>query len=254
MDKLEKVESDGAESKIYHNGTTAYKIYTNLNKSEKERRNGVLNRLTEIEIKQINNVLWPNDKIVVNKKGIIKDISKKELVGNTMEYIESTMPFDKKCLNMDLDTYVELSIEISKTLKIIHSFGVLLPDFNFSNVLIDKNLTYYFSDLDSASVDGRMDVISSHILFYLRKKGILIPDKASEDYDRIALILSFTDLLLEGNALSIKEYNYCEKMEQISALRDIKELVFELRNNNEVMKNVPYLHEIVTLSKKNNKT
>lgn len=171
-----------------------------------------------------------------------------------MKYVENAIPFNKKSLDMEIDSYIALSLEISKTLKTIHSFGILLPDFNFSNVLIDKNLTYYFSDLDSASVDGRTEVISSHILFYLRKKGILVPNIVVEDYDRIALILSFADLLLEGNSLSIKEYNYYEKMEQISVLKNIKELVFELRNNNEVMKNVPYLHEIVTLSKKNDKT
>lgn len=138
-----------------------------------------------------------------------------------------------------------------KTLKEVHEAGILLPDFNFSNILVDKNLEYYFSDFDSASLDGTIGAISSLSAYYLRKKGILIPDKAIEEYDKISLIMQFAGILLEDNILSVKEYNYDKKIEEHDVLKDIKEVVFDIKSSEGIIRNVPYLHEIIEGKEKN---
>ena len=166
-------------------------------------------------MKPIKNVIWPKDEIVLSKKHIFNH-AEYQTVGNTMEYIDNAIPFYRlKEYNEDEQVYINMCINISKTLKEVHEAGILLPDFNFSNILVDKNLEYYFSDFDSASLDGTIGAISSLSAYYLRKKGILIPDKAIEEYDKISLIMQFAGILLEDNILSVKEYNYDKKTRNI---------------------------------------
>lgn len=203
-------------------------------------------------ITPIKNVIWPKDKIVLSKKHIFLH-TEYQTVGNTMEYIDNAIPFYRlKEYNEDEQVYINMCINISKTLKEVHEAGILLPDFNFSNVLVDKNLEYYFSDFDSASLDGSISSISSLSAYYLRKKGLLIPDKAIKEYDKISLIMQFAGILLEDNILSIREYNYDKKMEEHTILKDIKEVVFDIKSSDGIIKNIPYLHEIIEQSEKNN--
>ena len=204
-------------------------------------------------ITPIKNVIWPKDKIVLSKKHIFLH-TEYQTVGNTMEYIDNAIPFYRlKEYNEDEQVYINMCINISKTLKEVHEAGILLPDFNFSNVLVDKNLEYYFSGFDSASLDGSISSISSLSAYYLRKKGLLIPDKAIKEYDKISLIMQFAGILLEDNILSIREYNYDKKMEEHDVLKDIKEVVFDIKSSDGIIKNVPYLHEIIEQSEKDNK-
>lgn len=203
-------------------------------------------------MKPIKNVIWPKDEIVLRKKHIFLH-AEYQTVGNAMEYIDNAIPFYRlKEYNEDEQVYINMCINISKTLKEVHEAGILLPDFNFSNILVNKNLEYYFSDFDSASLDGTIGAISSLTAYYLRKKGILIPDKAIEEYDKISLIIQFAGILLEDNILSIREYNYDKKMEEHTILKDIKEVVFDIKSSDGIIKNVPYLHEIIEQSEKNN--
>ncbi len=203
-------------------------------------------------ITPIKNVIWPKDEIVLRKKHIFLH-TEYQTVGNAMEYIDNAIPFYRlKEYNEDEQVYINMCINISKTLKEVHEAGILLPDFNFSNVLVDKNLEYYFSDFDSASLDGSISSISSLSAYYLRKKGLLIPDKAIKEYDKISLIMQFAGILLEDNILSIRKHNYDKKMEEHTILKDIKEVVFDIKSSDGIIKNVPYLHEIIEQSEKNN--
>lgn len=202
-------------------------------------------------MKPIKNVIWPKDEIVLSKKHIFNH-TEYQTVGNTMEYIDNAIPFYRlKEYNEDEQVYINMCINISKTLKEVHKAGILLPDFNFSNILVDKNLEYYFSDFDSASLDGTIGAISSLSAYYLRKKGILIPDKAIEEYDKISLIMQFAGILLEDNILSVKEYNYDKKIEEHDVLKDVKKVIFDIKSSEGIIRNVPYLHEIIEGKEKN---
>lgn len=202
-------------------------------------------------MKPIKNVIWPKDKIVLSKKHIFNH-TEYQTVGNTMEYIDNAIPFYRlKEYNKDEQVYINMCINISKTLKEVHESGILLPDFNFSNILVNKNLEYYFSDFDSASLDGAIGAISSLSAYYLRKKGIFIPDKAIEEYDKISLIMQFAGILLEDNILSVKEYNYDKKIEEHDVLKDVKKVVFDIKSSEGIIRNVPYLHEIIEGKEKN---
>lgn len=248
LDTLYKIKSDSRESTIYHDGVTAYKIYTGLDEKEKEKRGDTLEKLSLIT--PIKNVIWPEKEIVSIKKSIFNHIEYQTL-GNTMKYIDGAIPFYRiEEYSDEKEVYINMSADISKTLKEVHEAGILLPDFNFSNVLVDKNLNYYFSDFDSASLDGTIGAISSLSAYYLRKKGILIPDKAIEEYDKISLLMQFAGILLEDNILSINEYNYDKKAEEYEVLKKIKNVIFDIKNSERVIKTVPYLHEIISTSEK----
>ena len=75
--------------------------------------------------------------------------------------------------------------------------------------------------------------------------------QAIEEYDKISLIMQFAGILLEDNILSVKEYNYDKKIEEHDVLKDIKEVVFDIKSSEGIIRNVPYLHEIIEGKEKN---
>ena len=74
-------------------------------------------------MKPIKNVIWPKDEIVLSKKHIFNH-AEYQTVGNTMEYIDNAIPFYRlKEYNEDEQVYINMCINISKTLKEVHEAG-----------------------------------------------------------------------------------------------------------------------------------
>lgn len=245
LKKLNQIQDkQNREGSIYHDEKIAFKIYDKLISSEKERKNIILNELSSIY--PIEHVVWPMDKIVsITRKSLFhKEIIQTE--GNTMKYIpDATQLFDFKEVSLDGKIFSDIVISSSKTLEEIHKNGIFVPDLSFSNIIFDKNFEHYFVDFDSVSFGKNNGVLSGMLRWYFRYKGIDLEVKPNVNCDKISLILHFLYVILDKSILSVNNKEYDRISEQIEVLKDLKEVVLEIKKKENVIPTVPYLHEII---------
>jgi serine/threonine protein kinase len=175
--------AEGGEAIIYDMGNKVAKIYKkHINLKEKEAK------IKAFKSKNLpKNVIKPLDLIVENGKFVgyyMDKVKGEELkILSNKKYIKSN--------NISKLNILTLLKNIKDTLKVIHSQGIVIGDFNDSNILFDLNFTPYFIDVDSWALDSfECDVCMDSF-----KDPNLISNKFTKETDYFALsIIIFKSL------------------------------------------------------------
>lgn len=135
--------TEGGEAKVYRKGSTAFKIYSDINKITP------LAKLTELKVIKRDNIIVP-DTPILN--------SKDRYIGFTMPWIDNTLPICKLFTtdfrnrnNITPEMIVKLVDNMQESIDHIHQFGVIQCDGNELNYLVKEGdfKTPYFIDVDS---------------------------------------------------------------------------------------------------------
>ena len=175
-------------------------------------------------------MILPHDKIVSNSK----------LCGYTMDYVKGKSIFE---LNLSKKQLIELFKKISSYLKYYHQYGIVLADFNLSNLLFTSSDSFYFVDIDSAKIlNLPHDSIPTITYNFLKSCGYDVNKiVVDEHFDNLSLFLNFFYILFEGNPLYNLSVYEIEKYMETKEVDDQKPFVKELLH---YQHQVPYFEQV----------
>jgi len=177
----------------------------------------------------------------------IMDVRK--LSGYRMHNVSDGTPiFDFCSKNRNINAYLRLMYNVSKSLRNIHNDprNVVIGDLSVSNIIFDENMKHYFVDFDSVMI-GKLsaDRIPFALERYARKCGI---NKYSinRDTDRLCLFLTFFFVVFRKSIEEVSMNEYDIMAEKIETLKEMRPIVVELKKYNSLMPNLPYLDEMIS--------
>lgn len=209
-----------SESRLFHDGEVLYKMY-------KETPLRLLNRKKhKIELlngeDRLDNVIFP-DKIILKKQ---------VMSGCCMPYIDNaTIMFYFATQSSDINVFLQLVSQISHSLRKIHNDprNIVVGDLSFSNIIFDENMNHYFIDFDSCMIDKiPSDMISFLFDYYLNERGINYAD-INQNTDKLCLILNTIYTIFCKDVDSLSMYEFDSKAEKVSALKNMREIVLEIK-------------------------
>lgn len=237
-----------SESDLYYIDNTLYKVFVNngykprefmtyLNKKEKK-----IDLLSNL--KDIPHAILPQDKLVkMNGK-------RKSFTGYTMEYLDSGITLYEASRYLDIKSLLQLLSRISVTLKKIHkrSEGIIFGDISFYNILIteiESVLDYFFIDFDGVLIgkDFKNDRIALLTKDYTEYRSVRL--KINKNFDRLTFLLCFLESIFNKTITEVSMYQYDEMSERIEILRDLRNLIIELKKTEGTVPDIPYFHEIL---------
>ena len=232
FDKLKKLENILCTNDIYVDGNKIYKIF---NQKDNELNN-ILEKLKLFESIYL-------DYFIVPKEIIFKDGN---FIGIITRYIKKSDTFGNLSYKNGILSIIENLIDVSYKLKSLHymSDRIVVGDMHFNNIIVDKDNKNYFIDTEGYGIRDYKpsDIPSITYNFY---NWMNYYPKKDRNMDRISFILSFLELIFQKNVMSISEYSYDEKSEQIKILKDLKDVYLDLKYTYYDVPTVPYLHEII---------
>lgn len=220
-----------SESSLYFDDRLFYKLFDNLsNISSKKEKLLLLN-----DGDNISNVVIP--KILINNRDI--------LYGCAMDNIINSLALVKYS-NSDIYSY--LLYNVSVTLKNIHNDprNIVIGDFHFNNIIIDKNNNHYFVDIDSCKINGLLqDRIPSNLIKYLKNRGYYNIN-VSVNTDKLCMFLSIINSLFGVDIDNMSMYEYDRKAEELLLLKEIRKYMLEIKNNSNYILEIPYLCDVIS--------
>lgn len=243
---MERLSVSSGEAILYKDGNELYKMFELLDEDALKIK---LDKLIALDKSPVPGGL-KTEKLLFRTDGCSK---KEKMVCYSRKYIEGKTLLDY--FKEDIFLSLNLLTEVSKTLELIHkdSRNIVISDFQFRNILIDNDLKHYFIDLDSCMIEGiKTFCYPSHLTIYAKNRNVKgdLSQYLSLKSDKVCLMLSLFSVLFNKYLDNISMYEYDEKSEQISVLRDLKDIFLFLQNKDLFIPDIPYYHEIIkTLTK-----
>ena len=243
FDTLEKISgASHKESTLFYDKNTIYKLFDDLSDSERRRKE------TKVELlgdgTQLPLTVMPKDKIVY---GFLND----RFEGYSMDYIsDSTTLLKAFTRNKKIYLFIYLINNISKAIEKIHKDprNIVISDLHAKNFILDKNFNPYIVDIESAKIDGiKNDTISLSLHNYLSNRNLYTNIETTPNTDRLCLLMMSLNIIFGKDIDKISQYEYEEKAEQLATLRNMKELVLEIKKSSNIPE-VPYIHESIQYS------
>lgn len=231
FNKLEMLDVLSSESLLYFDDKLLYKLYDNLIDVENKDRKLILLNSDSRELAAI----IPH--ILIKNKLLTYGCAMKKIddAAALVEYKKD-------------DIFMLLLYEVSLSLKKIHDDPrkIVVGDLHFNNILIDKDERHHFIDFDSCKIDDiPQDRLPSNLMRYVRNR-CNFDFVVCSDTDRLCMILSLINSIFGSNIDGLSMNEYDKKAEQIYTLKNMRELVFDIKNNSYGIPSVPYLHEIIS--------
>ena len=232
---------NGSESKIYADNLYIYKIFTMVKKGYLKNKFYKVNILSSL--KYFDSGVIPIDNVKDNNN-VFRGYSAEKIQGFTLKDIY---------VKRGIYDFLLGIIDSSKKLQDIHSRSerIILADVNCDNIMLRESTdnlytSSIFIDLDNANVDGLKYDRYSGILqrFYKpRTKNLRI----SQNTDRLAQLLYLMEYMFEENnpIYELNKYEFDKKSEEMTSLRNMRELITLLQNPKTYLPSIPYLYEIL---------
>lgn len=238
---LKKLKCDvNSESRLYYDEDTIYKMFKNLSFKHLRRKQKKIELLSDGAV--LNSVVMPNQQIL---KGFV-------LSGYTMDYINDSLPlFEFTRRSQNVYVFLQLVRRLSLSLKEIHNDprNIIVGDLSFSNIIFDDDFKHYFVDFDSCMIDG---ISSDRICFllsdYINKRGKYRID-INENTDRLSLILCTLYTIFLKQIDEISMYDFDMVADKVEMLKNMRNIVLEIKKYGKIIPDVPYLDEIIPITK-----
>lgn len=173
----------------------------------------------------------------------------KRLSGYKMQLINTATPiFDFCSKSRNVNDFLRLMYGVSLSLRNIHNDPrkIVVGDLSISNIIFDENMKHYFIDFDSVMI-GKIpaDRVPYSLERYARKCGISKYD-VSKDTDKFCLFLSFFFVIFRKSIEEVSMREYDAVSEKVESLRNMREIVLEIKKYKYLLLNLPYLDEIIS--------
>lgn len=184
-------------------------------------------------------------KFILDKDGIHTGYIKKNYRRTTTlyDYGENVIA-DIRLLN-----YVML--QLSSLLRKLHYYNIVLGDFHFNNVLINRKNKLYLIDFDNIKIDELESFTISRVLsIFLKTFNIKYEDVViSKDTDNLSCLLSLLNLYFGDEFLSFDNENVFYVIKRIPILQEIIGILEEIIKYKSIS-NVPYVDELLPKRKR----
>lgn len=224
---------NSTESTLFYDEHYFYKLFdNNFDGRNKEKKLLLLN-----DGDKIPDVVIPD--ILIKNNGLMS--------GCVMERIKDANSLSKY---KNSNVFIMLLYVVSQSLKKIHSDprNIVIGDLHFNNIIIDSNIKHHFIDIDSCMIDGiSADRLPISLKHYILNRGNFKFD-VSKNTDKLCLILAMISALFGKSIDSLCMDEYDDKAEQVYTLKNMRNIFVELKNNNNCIVNVPYLHELISIN------
>lgn len=222
----------GTKSSVYINGNECYKILNGLYIGEKRQ---LLKKFYDMDGIKIDDVLFPKELIIDD--GI--------LAGYTMDYFQDSMnlyDYFTKERFVDVNDIFRATKKASLIVRKVHENGIILQDFSFDNILINKNFNVKICDIDGCKYKENESPFISMIMhnYYdviMGKRYTL-----DENFDNQSLLFSMLLAIYHKMHFSMEDYDTLS--DKIKTLKNIRTLVSSLLKDSNTK--VPYLDEIIS--------
>ena len=232
--KMKKLTSQGSTSTVYETDNHCIKI---LDKMTPEEKNLIRLKLQEIDGLRIDNVLLPT-KFIYNNHSFIGYFM--DRFPNSTNLYDN---FDQTDI-IDFNAFLKALYKTSEIMRDIHNNGIILQDFSFDNILIDKNGNVKICDIDGCSYKGYQGAFMSIIItnYY----GIIFRKifDINQELDKQSLLFSMLVFIYGTYINKMKQYDeLVDKSKTLQNIRPIFEsLIKDLKTE------IPYLDELIDLS------
>ena len=234
-----------SESKLFYDKHNMYKMFNDTNNIYLLRKKLKLEILSDGE--KIDSAVLP-DSIIM---------SDRSLSGYAMKRISDGVPiFDFTSKNRNVNLFLNMMNNVSLSLRNIHldPRNIVIGDLSISNIIFDKNMKHYFIDFDSVMIDKIIaDRVPYSLDRYAKRCGIYKYD-INKNTDRLCLILSTLFILFSKSIEEVSKKEYDEKAEKIETLKNMREIVLEIKKYNNIIPELPYIDELIITNKKKIKT
>lgn len=242
LSKLHKIKGTShQESTLFHDKTTAYKIFNDLEKQARERKQIKVELLGDGV--SLPNTLMPKEELFY---GHID-----EFEGYTMDYKKRTKTLYQKFLEgRDITFFLDIIYNVSKSYQTIHTDprNIVMSDVHAGNIIIDKEFIPYIIDIDSCKIDGvRNESIPLSLKYYLQNRNLYTSIKEVEttpNTDRLCFFMMVLGIIFRKHIDNIHQCEYDEKTEEIIMLKEIRNLFVEIKKSSTIPE-VPYFHEVI---------
>lgn len=238
VEKLKKVSTKSTESIVFldEENNQIYKFFRSYLCSFE-----ILLKRIKLDIlqekREISEIVIP-DAMIMNKS----------IIGTRESYIEGLDLVDIKSKYQDAKTILDILLNVSKSIYNIHQNEIVISDLNFGNIRIDNDDNPRFLDILSAEIDN----IPSNTISLVLNKYYKInnqKDIINKNGDKISFMLLIFNLIFDKNMFNISSYEYDKMKEKISFLHNIEDIFYLLTKKQDVIPEIPYLHELVEENK-----
>lgn len=232
--KLEMLDIFSSESTLYFYDKLIYKLYDDLPLDTLKRKREKMYLLNQGE----NNFDAVIPSILIQNRDL--------MYGCAMEYIKNSKSLIKYKKS---EMFILLLYAVSLSLKKIHSDprNIVVGDLHFNNILIDEKWHHHFVDFDSVMIDGiKEDRLPRNLMDYVSNRGNF-KYEVSPKTDKLCMFLSILNALFGKDIDSISMNEYDEKAETLYTLKNMRNLVLDVKNNSSGILEVPYLSELISI-------
>lgn len=209
-----KLNVKSSESRVYRDDERLYKLYRGVSFESLNNKKEKINMLYN------GGYILPS---VVIPDLLILD--KNMFVGIGEKYIrDSIQLYDYFDSYDDISNLLNILKRISLDLKKIHENpnDIIISDFHFDNVLLDKNYNHYIIDIDSCEINGikgdRIPGLYENYLYSIR----YYDSNIDKNTDKISFMLSTLFLFFNKNLEEISQYEYDELSEKLETFNNFK--------------------------------
>lgn len=247
LNELKSISSqEQRESILFHDDTTIYKLFDDLEESKLKRKQQKIELLGDG---------IPLPSTIMPTSELFYYFPFETFQGYGMDYKKETVTLYQKFSShiTDEELLPILNI-ISQTLMEIHKDprNIIISDLHAGNILLDTKNNPYFIDIDSCKIDRiKNDAIPLMLKQYLLKRNLFTSIDLFEtttNTDRLCLILMVLNIIFKKNFDRITLYEYDEKAEQLEILKELRSLITILKIS-PFIPEIPYLHEMTSLKK-----
>lgn len=226
-----------SESNLFYDDDYMYKMFKEENRAYLIRKKLKLEMLSDG---------GPMDNAVLANAMIMEY---RMLSGYRMDKIVDGLPIFEFCTkSKNINDFLRLMYNVSLSLRNIHDDprNIVIGDVSISNILFDKDMKHYFVDFDSVMVDKLpADRVPFALERYAKKCGLERYD-INRSTDRLCLMLAFFFVVFRRSIEKVSMMEYDEAAEKVETLRNMREIVVEIKKYRTFLPDLPYLDEMVS--------
>lgn len=230
------------DAKTYRDDDTVYKLF--------EKPEDVIAKDHAVKARIMNRYRRYLDKHIILPKEMI--VCSSYDAGYTSKYVKNSTPLYNFQINSPaaLKQFYYYLYDICKLLKNLHNTGIVVSDFHFHNVLVQKN-DVFMVDFDNVRVEDLYGYTPSYLLYSFVdlydlpfSYGLI-----NEETDRLSLLLSTLQMFCKEGTIFLTDERYGSLSEKYLLVNNI---LAELRRiiKQKKIKDVPLPSDLIQLKKR----
>lgn len=235
LNKLQELEGVLCSNKLYIDNEYLYKIF-NLEIVDEDQVDEIKRKISLFDSINLDFLVTPEK--CFYDGDTLKCVASK--------FIKNSETINDLAIRKGVSYALDNIIDASKKLRKLHYCGknIVVGDMHFDNIIVDDKNKVYFIDVEGYGIEDFKPTFIPNVTssFY---DWMNYRQKRDMNMDRVSFLLSLFGVVFEKNIMSIGEYTYDEKSEQLTFLKDLKEVFEDLKYIYHTVPDMPYLYELL---------